>query len=100
MGRIAGLCLLIGAVLSSAALGAAVGEHCTASRGEPGLARVAPGGWGFDVRNTRYRPDSTIDAGDNPVPMYSGTPLVHAGNLFVPLSSLEVGLTLNPFYGC
>lgn len=38
--------------------------------------------------------------GDNPIPMYSGTPLVHAATVFVPLSSVEIGLTANPFYGC
>ena len=38
--------------------------------------------------------------GDNPVPLYSGTPLVHRDTLFVPLSSQEIGLSLVPFYGC
>jgi len=38
--------------------------------------------------------------GDNPVPLLSGTPLVHDGTMFVPLSSFEVGLAANPFYGC
>ena len=38
--------------------------------------------------------------GDNPVALLSGTPLVHDGAMFVPLSSIEVGLALNPFYGC
>ena len=37
---------------------------------------------------------------DNPVALYSGTPLVHRDTLFVPLSSQEIGLTLVPFYGC
>ena len=36
----------------------------------------------------------------NPVPMYSGTPLVDAGTLYVPMSSLEIGLSINPLYGC
>jgi polyvinyl alcohol dehydrogenase (cytochrome) len=34
------------------------------------------------------------------VPMYSGTPVVHDGIVYVPLSSLEVGLAMNPLYGC
>lgn len=38
--------------------------------------------------------------GDNPVAMLSGTPLVDGGRMYVPLSSFEVGLTVNPFYGC
>jgi len=37
---------------------------------------------------------------DNPVPTYSGTPLVHRDTLFVPLSSLEIGLAMVPLYGC
>ena len=43
----------------------------------------------------RGRPDI-----DNPVPLYSGTPLVHRDTLFVPLSSQEIGLAAVPFYGC
>ena len=42
---------------------------------------------------------ATLDH-DNPVPMYSGSPLVHDNQVFVPLSSLEIGLSANPFYGC
>ncbi|HEY1708726.1 MAG TPA: PQQ-binding-like beta-propeller repeat protein [Rhizomicrobium sp.] len=38
--------------------------------------------------------------GDNPVAMLSGTPLIDGGRMFVPLSSIEVGLAVNPFYGC
>ncbi|MFT5211914.1 MAG: polyvinyl alcohol dehydrogenase (cytochrome) [Flavobacterium sp.] len=38
--------------------------------------------------------------GDNPVPMYSGTPLVDDENVYVPLSSMEIALVINPFYGC
>jgi polyvinyl alcohol dehydrogenase (cytochrome) len=38
--------------------------------------------------------------GDNPVPMYSGSPLVHGDTIFVPLSSMEIALVANPFYGC
>jgi polyvinyl alcohol dehydrogenase (cytochrome) len=38
--------------------------------------------------------------GDNPVAMLSGTPLASGGRLFVPVSSLEIGLAVNPFYGC
>lgn len=38
--------------------------------------------------------------GDNPIPLLSGTPLVHDGTLFVPLSSVEIALPINPFYGC
>jgi polyvinyl alcohol dehydrogenase (cytochrome) len=38
--------------------------------------------------------------GDNPVAMLSGTPLVAGGRMYVPVSSYEVGLAANPFYGC
>jgi polyvinyl alcohol dehydrogenase (cytochrome) len=38
--------------------------------------------------------------GDNPVPLYSGSPLVHNNVVYVPGSSLEIALSLNPFYGC
>ena len=34
------------------------------------------------------------------VPFYSGTPVVHDGVAYVPLSSIEVGLAINPLYGC
>ncbi len=37
---------------------------------------------------------------DEAVPFYSGTPLIGDSSIFVPLSSLEIGLTLNPLYGC
>ena len=33
-------------------------------------------------------------------PFYSGTPVVHDGVVYVPLSSFEVGLAMNPLYGC
>ncbi len=35
-----------------------------------------------------------------PLPMYSGTPLLQDDALFVPLSSMEIGLALSPLYGC
>ncbi len=34
------------------------------------------------------------------VPFYSGTPVVHDGVVYVPLSSIEVGLAMIPLYGC
>jgi len=37
---------------------------------------------------------------NEPVPWYSGTPLVVGTTVFLPVSSLEVGLAVNPFYGC
>lgn len=37
---------------------------------------------------------------DHLVPLYSGTPLVTTDTVFVPISSMEVGLAVNPFYGC
>ena len=37
---------------------------------------------------------------DEPVPWYSGTPLVTRDVVYLPVASLEVGLAANPFYGC
>lgn len=37
---------------------------------------------------------------DNPGAMHSGSPLVYEDQIFVPISSIEVGLSANPFYGC
>jgi polyvinyl alcohol dehydrogenase (cytochrome) len=37
---------------------------------------------------------------DEPLPWYSGTPLVTNDVVFLPVASQEVGLALNPFYGC
>ena len=37
---------------------------------------------------------------DNPIAMHSGSPLVYEDQVFVPLSSLEIGLSVLPFYGC
>lgn len=37
---------------------------------------------------------------EEPVPMYSGTPLITATSIFVPVASMEVTLAINPFYGC
>ncbi len=39
-------------------------------------------------------------AAESVVPLYSGTPVVHDGVVYVPLSSLEVALAMNPLYGC
>lgn len=38
--------------------------------------------------------------GDNPMPMYSGSPLVYNNTVYAPLSSMEIALPINPFYGC
>jgi polyvinyl alcohol dehydrogenase (cytochrome) len=37
---------------------------------------------------------------DEPVPWYSGTPLVTKDAVFLPVASQEVGLAMNPLYGC
>jgi len=36
----------------------------------------------------------------HPVPMYSGSPLAYQDKVFVPISSMEIALSFNPFYGC
>ncbi|MDA1073600.1 MAG: PQQ-binding-like beta-propeller repeat protein [Proteobacteria bacterium] len=35
-----------------------------------------------------------------PLPWYSGTPLIAGNRIYVPVASQEVGLALNPLYGC
>ncbi|MFK7913152.1 MAG: PQQ-binding-like beta-propeller repeat protein [Pseudomonadales bacterium] len=37
---------------------------------------------------------------DEPIPWYSGTPLVTQDSVYVPISSLEVALAANPLFGC
>ena len=37
---------------------------------------------------------------DNPRPMYSGTPIVQGEVIVVPISSMEIGLAMNPLYSC
>lgn len=40
------------------------------------------------------------DVKDHPYAMVTGTPTFYDGRLFVPISSGEVALAMNPFYGC
>jgi polyvinyl alcohol dehydrogenase (cytochrome) len=40
------------------------------------------------------------DIKDHPYAVVTGTPTYHQGRLFVPVSSMEVALAMNPFYGC
>lgn len=37
---------------------------------------------------------------EQPIPWYSGTALPVGKTLFVPISSMEVAVAMNPFYGC
>lgn len=77
------------------------------------LAEIQREGWmqSILIYNDRITGTYAIDAvtgeavwharvEDEPVPWYSGTPLVAGDTLFVPVASQEVGLALNPFYGC
>jgi len=41
-----------------------------------------------------------IRIADEPVPFYSGTPIVTEDSVYVPIASMEVVLATNPFYGC
>lgn len=41
---------------------------------------------------------ATVD--DEPIPNYSGTPLIVDETVLVPVASREVALAINPFYGC
>jgi len=63
------------------------------------------------VFNIRQRGVFAVDAGngellwqarveEEPVPWYSGTPVVTSDSVYVPVSSMEVGLAVNPLYGC
>lgn len=54
--------------------------------------------WALDARTGETVWHAVVE--DEPVPMYSGTPLVTDDTVFVPISSMEVGLSVNPFYGC
>jgi len=42
----------------------------------------------------------SIDARDHDAQFITGTPVFHAGVLFVPISSREVALAISPLYGC
>ncbi len=37
---------------------------------------------------------------DEPLPWYSGSPIVVGETVYVPVSSMEVAVAVNPFYGC
>lgn len=56
------------------------------------------GVFAIDARNGELIWHAAVE--DEPVPWYSGTPLVTDTTVFVPVASMEVGLALNPFYGC
>jgi len=36
----------------------------------------------------------------HPVPFYSGSPMAYKDKVYVPISSFEIALSANPFYGC
>jgi len=54
----------------------------------------------FVIDATDGKPIWNSHVPDEPLPMYSGTPIVHGDTVLVPLSSQEVGLSINPLYGC
>ena len=56
------------------------------------------GVYAIDARNGALIWHATVK--DEPVPWYSGTPLVTENAVYLPVASLEVGLAINPFYGC
>lgn len=41
-----------------------------------------------------------VDIRDHDAQFNTGTPVFHAGKLYVPVSSREVGLAMSPLYGC
>ena len=56
------------------------------------------GVYAVDAQNGQLVWHITLE--DHLVPLYSGTPLVTDDTVFIPVSSMEVGLSMNPFYGC
>jgi polyvinyl alcohol dehydrogenase (cytochrome) len=54
--------------------------------------------YAIDARDGAFIWHAMVD--DEPVPWYSGTPLVTEDTVFLPVASLEVGLAANPLYGC
>jgi polyvinyl alcohol dehydrogenase (cytochrome) len=56
------------------------------------------GVYAVDARNGELIWHAVVD--EEPVPAYSGTPLVTEKAVYVPVSSLEVGIAMSPFYGC
>ena len=40
------------------------------------------------------------EVNDQPLPLYSGTPFIAGNVVYVPISSVEVALAMNPIYGC
>ncbi len=37
---------------------------------------------------------------EGPIPWFSGTPVIYGNRVYVPIASQEVGLAINPLYGC
>ena len=61
------------------------------------------GTWDGTVRAVNAATGDEIwraDITDHPYNVVTGTPLFHDGQLFVPISSMEIALAVNPFYGC
>lgn len=56
------------------------------------------GVFAIDATDGEFIWHASID--DEPIPWYSGTPLVAGQSVYLPISSLEVGLAANPLYGC
>jgi len=56
------------------------------------------GVYAIDATNGEFIWHASVS--DEPVPWYSGTPLVTATTVFAPVASLEVVLATNPLYGC
>lgn len=54
--------------------------------------------WALDAAtgDVRWR----VDAKEHPSNMLTGTPSFADGRLYVPVSSMELGLAVNPLYGC
>jgi polyvinyl alcohol dehydrogenase (cytochrome) len=56
------------------------------------------GVFAIDARTGEFIWHAEVD--DEPLPWYSGTPLVSEDSVYVPVSSLEVAIAMNPLYGC
>jgi polyvinyl alcohol dehydrogenase (cytochrome) len=79
-------------------LGSSIAFYRDASQVTLFIAERNKGIIAIDARTGKQRWFSS--PGDNPLPMYSGSPQVYGDMLLVPLSSAEIALPMNPFYGC
>ena len=70
---------------------------------ESNIAAIFFGTMGGEVHAVNARTGAALwvaDVADHPAAVVTGTPQYDAGNLYVPISSLEAVLAVSPLYGC